>query len=149
MADVFSVVVDSAATREALERLAAVGGDMRAVNKAISVALLSATEDNFAAEGRPAWPMLAASTMKARARKGKWPGKMLQVTGQLAASVGTEATGTYAMVGAGKVYAATHQFGRGDIPARPFLPIVGDQLQPQAEEEVLGIIVSHFERALD
>ena len=53
------------------------------------------------------------------------------------------------LVGAGKVYAATHQFGRGDIPARPFLPVVGDQLQPQAEEEVLGIITRHFERALD
>lgn len=160
MADLFSVTVDGQALRAALDRLAAVAGDMRRTNKAIATELMSQTEDNFAAEGRPRWPDLAPITKARRAERGHWPGKMLQVTGQLAASVSAQGTAEYALVGAGKVYAAIHQFGgkagrgrRVTIPARPYLPMVGSpdsaKLQAQTEQAILDIVERHLTRALE
>ena len=43
---------------------------------------LVSVQDTFAAEGRPEkWKDLAPMTKRMRAKKGKYPGKMLQVTG--------------------------------------------------------------------
>lgn len=81
--------------------------------------------------------------------------RILQHTGQLAASVSTDYDSTQAVIGSNKVYAAIHQFGgeagRGrkvEIPARPYLPITTDgKLQPVAREEVLDTILRHLKTA--
>ncbi len=85
-----------------------------------------AVEDNFAQEGRPKWKDLAASTKLSyqmsgnawKAAKAGQAGKMqpfggriLQRSGQLAASIQTSFGNNTAVVGTNKVYAAIQQFG--------------------------------------
>lgn len=86
-------------------------------------------EDNFAKQGRPAWAGLKPATLSRR--KGT-SAKILQDSGQLAASISSFADDNTATVGSNKVYAAMMHFGGkksefphlwGDIPARPFLTI--------------------------
>ena len=57
------------------------------------------------------WPTLSKSTQRNRARNGHWPGKMLQVTGRLAASIQTDAGDDFAQIGTNAVYAAIQHFG--------------------------------------
>ena len=63
----------------------------------------SAVEDNFAAQGRPAW--------KPSKRVLKKGGRTLQDTGRLASSIRPSHTKTDAIVGTNVIYAAIHQFG--------------------------------------
>jgi phage virion morphogenesis protein len=81
----------------------------------ISGVLADDTETAFAREADPAtgvpWPKLKPTTAAGRAERGHWPGKILQVSGQLAASVVTEHGDDYARIGSNKVYAAIHQLG--------------------------------------
>lgn len=111
---------------------------------------------NFEAGGRPKhWPALKASTIMARAggkhrvytkrgklsahgRKHAFGQKPLIATGRLMRSITYRATNAFAEVGTNLVYAATHQFGRGPIPARPFLV-----LQPEDERAAADIIERH------
>jgi len=93
--------------------------------------MLDSVEENFEKEGRPdKWEKLAPSIIKQRTKKGYWPGRILQMRGELAASITSKYDKDSAIVGTNKVYAAIHQFG-GDagrgrkvkIPARPYLKI--------------------------
>ena len=62
-------------------------GNIRPALVGIAGIMMDSTEENFENEGRPRWPDLSESTKKARAKKGKYTGKILQVKGQLAASI--------------------------------------------------------------
>lgn len=79
--------------------------------RAISGVFEAETEANFNAEGRPHWMGLRPSTIRARSKAGSWPGKMLQVSGQLAASVSTRYNRSEAVIGSNKVYALIQQVG--------------------------------------
>lgn len=158
----FEIKIESKAVMATLERLAASTHDMSPLTRSISVELLSQTEANFAAEGRPKW-------LGIQPRKGREGGQILQDTGQLAASITADSDANSASVGSNKVYAAIHQLGGqtrphvirprnkqalafngrvvksvnhpgSKIPARPFLPVDAQgNLQPEAEEGILGI----------
>lgn len=70
-----------------------------------------------------AWARLKPVTIEAR-RQGKGAGgaRILQDTGRLRGSIIPGTLGSKrAFVSTNLVYAATHQYGRGRIPARPFL----------------------------
>ena len=55
--------------------------------KHIAGIMLDSVEENFEKEGRPdKWTSLAKPTIKQRIKKGYWPGRILQVRGELAAS---------------------------------------------------------------
>ena len=123
----------------------------RPMMRAIAAELLSITEDNFAHEswGGRKWPATARG------------GKILQKSGQLAASISTN-----------KPYAAIHQFGGtvkaknkpylvfkvGDgfrrvkqvkIPARPYLPMSkGGTLQAGAESRLLDVALDALARGV-
>ncbi|MFZ6687514.1 phage virion morphogenesis protein [Undibacterium sp. SXout11W] len=131
----------------------------------VAAELLSQTEANFSAEGRPRWLGLKYPRADGKA------GKLLQRSaGGLAASIQTFHTANSAGIGSNKVYAAIHQFGGqtkshiikaknakalkfngrfaksvnhpgSKIPARPFLPITkaGD-LQEQAVAGIESIV---------
>lgn len=82
--------------------------------KEIAALMLDEVYENFEQEGRPKWQSLSKSTIKERERKGFWPGKILQRTGQLLKSITSRYSNNSAEVGTNKVYAAIHQFG-GEI----------------------------------
>lgn len=101
------------------------GGDLTPVMRHIAGIMHDEVEENFAIEGRPRWPALAAATIAAREKAGHWPGKMLQVTGRLAAGITQRANSTQAIVGSNDVRAALlflgGQAGRGHkvhVPGR-------------------------------
>lgn len=129
------------------------GQDMSAAFAEIREIILSAIEENFEQEGRYAspesaiggstkWKDLKESTKRQRTKKGKWPGKILQVSqGGLAASISGEHGKDYAAAGSNKVYAARQHFGwppgSGDItPARPFMHVQAEDLE-EAEQTLL------------
>lgn len=148
--------------RAALARMAAAGRNLRPVFSAISNELAAETGRAFAQEGYPEkWKKLAAATIKARSRKGKRPGQVLQMSGSMASSVQASSTSSEAKLTVGKKYAAIQQLGgkagRGKriiIPPRPYLPLVsksppGDrnpkvELNEPASRIVLRLMRRHF-----
>ena len=70
------------------------------------------------------WKPLAQSTIRRRKKRHKRGNmKILQDTGALRRSIAYEAGSNSVKVGSVLEYARTHQFGRGKIPARPFLGV--------------------------
>lgn len=143
--------IDDRSVLATLEDLRRRVTDMTPVMAGIAAEMASLTEARFAAEG-PGWPSLAQGTILDRIKSGHWPGKMLQRSGQLAASIQTEHGRDYAQIGTAKVYGAIHQFGgqagRGrkvTIPARPYLPMDdGGALTAEARESILDILAEHL-----
>lgn len=134
--------------REPLRFLADLGDrldDTKPLMEDIAAIMLDAVEENFAQEGRPDWVDLTDNTKARREKRGKWPGKILQDSGLLAASVQARADDNEAAVSTNYPSAPTHQFGAekgeygqtktglpipfGDIPARPFLVLGEDDIQ--------------------
>lgn len=70
------------------------------------------------------WKPLAPSTVKHRKKRHKKGNmKILQDTGELRRSIAYEPEDNCVKIGSKLKYARTHQFGRGKIPARPFLGV--------------------------
>ena len=134
------------AVRDLLRKMAQKGVNLRPAMTEIKGVMVDAVEDNFEAEGRPRrWKGLKAETKEARAKRGHWPGKILQggSAGGLKSSITGKADGKRAIVGTNKVYGATHQYGdasRG-IPKREFLFLGRDDI-----EEIEEILLDHFMR---
>lgn len=95
----------------ALHRAAAEMRNPTPMMRSLAGIMLQAVEDNFAEEGRPKWVDLHPGTKLSRSIEGKWPGKILQRSGQLAASIVQAYDVNTAVVGTNKVYGAIHQFG--------------------------------------
>ena len=134
-------------------------GDLTPLMRGVAAELAQHTEQNFENEGRPEWAELSDTTTERRAKKGNWPGQILQVSAAgLSASITTHATDSSALVGSNKPYAAMMQFGGvqadfphlwGDVPARPYLPMdASGILQPEAEEAILKLSLNHLEKAV-
>ena len=127
------IKVDDKEIRQLLTRLQGRLKDMSPVMRKIAGIMHDAVEENFEKEGRPKWTPLSPATIKQRKREGKWPGKILQRSGQLAASISEKYDSHSARVGTNKKYAAIQHFGgkagRGHkvtIPERPFLKLDGE-----------------------
>ncbi len=103
----FSITVDDAQVHASLARLIRHVSDLTPIMKDIGAALGNLTGDAFQAEG-PGWPQLKPSTVKKRGNAHP----ILQMDGQLAASITHGGDRNSAWVGASKVYAAVHQFGQ-------------------------------------
>ncbi|ELE3234349.1 phage virion morphogenesis protein [Salmonella enterica subsp. enterica serovar Pomona] len=83
-----------------------------------------------------------------REEHGYTPGKILTLSGQLAASMTTEYGDDYALIGSNKVYAAIHQWGGlptmppgpAAIPARPYMGLddIGENLIYSAIQKALN-----------
>lgn len=96
------------------------GRNVRPLMAEISEILYDEVMENFAAQGRPKWQGLAASTKKRYAQKGYSLEPTLdRRAGGLASSIQTFATASAAGVGTNKTYAAIHNFG-GEIKRWPF-----------------------------
>lgn len=86
------------------------------------------SETKTAPGGTPWAPWSPAYAAKAK------PGaKLLEREGTLLDSIAFEVGNDAVTVGSNMVYAATHQFGRGNIPARPFLGVSAQNLDDIGE----------------
>src|SRR5574344_722485 len=129
MADNIEVKLDNKEVQDALIKVAQKCENLKPLMKNIAGIMADSTEENFAQEGRPEkWQELAESTIKKRTKTGHYPGKILQVAGQLATSIPTYYDNESAIIGSNLAYAAIHQLGgqagkgkKTTIPARPYL----------------------------
>ena len=102
--------------------------NVRGANLAAAVQIQAWTQRNLEAEGglhdagSLRWPDLARSTKRQRRRIGKWPGKMLQVTGRLAGAFETGASRRFGWVRNRTRYAAFHEEGTSRMPQRKIFP---------------------------
>lgn len=126
--DIFEIKIDNKELNQVLDKLFEKTTDLKPLMKSIAGTMADAVEENFKQEGRPEWTKLKDSTIKLRTQKGYWPGKILQMRGELAASITSQYNENSAIVGTNKVYAAIHQFGgktgknkKVEILARPYL----------------------------
>ena len=125
-----------------LQELANRGENLRPLMKNIAGIMATATEDNFKDEGRPdKWVDLSETTKKQRQKIGKYPGQILQVSGQLASSVSTAYDDNSAVIGSNLAYAAIHQLGgqagknkKSTIPARAYLKLTDDNFEEIFDE---------------
>ena len=131
------IKIDNKEVLTRLQELASRGENLRPLMKNIAGIMSTATEDNFKDEGRPEkWVDLSETTKKQRQKIGKYPGQILQVSGQLASSVSTVYDDNSAVIGSNLVYAAIHQLGgqtgknkKTTIPARPYLKLTDDNFE--------------------
>lgn len=95
------------------------------------------------ADMRPsAWPPLAESTIKRKAKKNLSPNPLM-ATGNMKRSLAIKnPTPDSIEIGSYTDYASYQQFGTNHIPARPFMPEEGGTLTPAAEREVSAAMQS-------
>lgn len=131
------IKIDNKEVLTRLQELASRGENLRPLMKNIAGIMSTATEDNFNDEGRPEkWVDLSETTKNQRQKIGKYPGQILQVSGQLASSVSTAYDDNSAVIGSNLAYAAIHQLGgqagknkKTTIPARPYLKLTDDNFE--------------------
>ncbi len=153
----FSIEIDDRAFNQALSQLAKQLADTRPLTASIAAELLSLTELNFEREGNGiAWPALADSTIARRTKKRQWPGKILQITGDLANSYQVFSDTDHAAIGSNVPYAAIHHLGgeagkhrKTVIPARPHLPVdENGSLTDEARVAVMDNVLDYFSQNL-
>lgn len=162
MADLdFTIQVDDQELVAALQAMLGRARDTSPLMQDIARVLRNRTEDAFQHETSPfggRWQDLTEETKRRRAKDGHWPGSILQVSGQLAASLSSRAGPDYAEIGVGKGvgkkgYGAIHQFGGlpnmapgpAAIPMRSFLPISrSGELPDDVRRELLDLVEDFF-----
>lgn len=135
MDEPIEIKIDNKELNQVLDKLFERTTDLKPLMKNIAGTMADAVEENFKQEGRPEWAKLKDSTIKLRTQKGYWPGKILQMRGELAASITSNYDESSAIVGTNKEYARIHQLG-GDtgknkktkIEARPYLKLEEKEL---------------------
>lgn len=143
-----------------LNRAARRISDTHPLMRAIATQLLSQTQQNFRAQGRPKWPALSGETIKNYERLGISTAGLLRRSNSLYNSIQTSSTVTSASISAGggnksRKYAAIQHYGgmagknrKVKIPARPYLPIdVNGYLQPEAAEGVNQVLIAYLQRS--
>lgn len=147
MDEPIEIKIDNKELNQVLDKLFEKTSNLRPLMKNIAGIMADAVEENFKQEGQPdKWEELKKITVKVRTKKGYWPGKILQMRGELAASITNEYDEFSATVGSNKEYAAIHQFGgqagknkKADIPARPYL-----NLTEKAESSILELSTKYL-----
>lgn len=141
MDEPIEIKIDNKELNQVLDKLFEKTTDLKPLMKSIAGTMADSVEENFKQEGRPEWTKLKESTIKVRTQKGYWPGKILQMRGELAASITSAYDESSATVGSNKEYARIHQLG-GDagrnkktkIEARPYL-----KLAKNHEEKIINL----------
>ena len=142
------IEIDDREINETLDRLIRAAVDLTPAMRKASRVMLEAAEDAFASESDPvtgnSWPDLLDATKERRAKQGKWPGRILQVQGNLVNSITRDYGADFAEVGSNEPYAATHQFGddRRNIAKRPFLGLSDDDL-----DEIHQVLADYLDEA--
>ncbi len=154
------ITFDSAEVMAALNRLADAAHDATPLMRDLGEYLLRTTRDRFASETAPDGTPWAPLSEVTRGRKRRNVGKILTESGTLGGSgLVYQARRDRVEVGSPLIYAGTHQLGAergafgsmsngapipwGDIPARPFLGLSGDDTR-----EIVALVNDYMEGAL-
>lgn len=142
------IAVDDSAVTTALRRLMQRTSNLRPLMLEIGEELEESTKERFASQTSPdgaPWAPLSSRYVSSKAKR-KSPGRdqILTLTGALRRTIHyQEASANSVTIGTDRKYAATHQFGRDKIPARPFLGLSGAD-----RYTILRLIEEHLERSL-
>jgi phage virion morphogenesis protein len=120
------IEVDDAELKAALEQLAAKVRDLTPFFNDVGETLLNSTRERFRSQTAPDGTPWAALNPEYRRRKKRNADKVLTLWGHLRGTLVKQADENSLRIGTPLVYGATHQFGRGPIPARPFLGLSDD-----------------------
>lgn len=128
-----------------MDKVRQVTTDLRPALQLMSILAMQAIDRKFREEG-PGWQKLTPR-YEARKRKLGKESKILHFNGLLQNSmvdpgeglgrvfvITDDSSETSLTMGSNLVYAATHQWGRGPIPARPFLPQIEELVGPFQQE---------------
>lgn len=99
--------------------------------------------DRFRDQKSPDGDPWVALSEDYRKRKKKNQDRILTLEGFLGSTLRYQVVGKTLLFGTDQVYGATHQFGRGEIPARPFLGLSNSD-----EAEALRLVERHLASAL-
>jgi len=123
---------------KALNQLLRQGSELAPVFADIGDFLIITHQQRFvdmqAPDGTP-WEPLAPETLA----KKKRPDRILTETGTLADTLAYQIGSNQLLFGTNMEYGATHQFGRDEIPARPWLG-----LAPFERKEILELLRDHL-----
>lgn len=140
---------------EVFQELVEAGQDMTPVMRQIAGILADASEQAFVDEADPTtgqpWPELNEAYRERRFEQG-YTGPLLQVRGQLAASIQSDYGRDYAQVGSNLIYAALqHHGGKPDMPAGPAAvkprPYLG--ASPADQSEILDVLRNYLSYIID
>lgn len=123
------IKIDARSFERKLQRAIRRITNSREIFTRINRVIMDAVARNFAEEGRPKW----------KRRKDSKSHKILDKSGKLKASIKPLANSRGGTVGTSIIYGPTHQFGRGPIPARPFLTITD-----QDEDEIVRVVEDYI-----
>lgn len=118
---VIDIRINDAQLQAGLQRLAAQLGDLRPFFADVGETLLNSTRARFRSQTAPDGTPWQALSPAYAARKRRNPGQILTLYGHLRGLLVYRADRDRLRIGTPLIYGATHQFGRGRIPARPFL----------------------------
>ncbi len=150
-----NLTLNDSQTLKAIASLTHAGEDLTPVMREIVGILADAAEQAFADEADPdtstPWVPLTEAHIEKRRDENKWPGAILQMTGDLAKSIQSDYGNDFAQVGSNKIYAAIHQHGgTADMPARnaaiPARPFLG--ASEQDREEIMDVLKRHLSDAI-
>ena len=139
----FDIRIDDRQAVRALRELRRRGENLEPAMRSIGELLLNSTRARFDSERSPdgvPWQPLAPRTL---ARKKRNRDKILTEEGRLRGTLAYQAGADWVEVGSPLIYGATHQFGRGPIPARPYLG-----LSPEDETDIRAEILDFVRAAL-
>lgn len=138
------ISIDDEDARAALRRLLALGADLSPLTRRVAATLEDSVAESFARQASPAgaWAPLKPATIADRIRRGYRAGPILERSGDLAGSVHSTHGPDSAAAGTNRRYAATQNYGRDGIPARPFLA-----LWPEHEREIANDVREFVRRA--
>ena len=146
------VRVDDEDVVELIRGMLARGRNLAPVMRPISGILVDSIEESFEREANPntraPWPALHPLTIAARQLAGNWPGKILQQSGRLAASITPDYGPDFAAAGTNVIYAALQNFGGTIKPKSGRALSFGGGLFSQAvipERTFAGVWPEHLE----
>ena len=135
----FDIEIDDRQAVRALADLRRRGGSMAPALRSIAELLLNSTRARFDAQASPAGEPWAPLKPRALARKKRNRDKILTEEGRLRGTLAYRVGDDWVEVGSPLIYGATHQHGRGPIPARPYLGLSAEDAA-DVREEILDFV---------
>lgn len=150
MTDTITITIDDADVRAVLGRLQAASVDMSGFFAVIGERLKDNIQDRIATQRSADDGVWAPLSPKYAAwKERKFPGKgILTLHGYLHDFIAWQADTDGVAIGSNRIYAATQQFGRGNIPPRPFLLRSDNTLADEDRDMILDKANRYVEDAI-